>query len=109
MVKNNYLTAPDAAKLKGIPIDMSNYKKVDENNRLAPYFRDVIRDELRKWCKAHKNPATGEPYKLYEDGLRIYTTLNPRMRLYTDAAVAKQMPILQKSLSAQSSLRKGII
>jgi len=109
MVKNNYLTAPDAAKLKAMPIDLSNYKKVDENNGLAPYFRDVIRDELRKWCKTHKNPATGEPYSLYEDGLRIYTTINPRMQLYADEAVAKQMPVLQKALSAQSSLRKGLI
>lgn len=109
MVKNNYLTAPDAAKLKAMPIDMSNYKKVDENNGLAPYFRDVIRDELRKWCKAHKNPATGEPYNLYEDGLRIYTTINPRMQLYADEAVAKQMPVLQRALSAQYSLRKGLV
>jgi len=109
MVKNNYLTTEDGAKLKVKPIDLSNYKKVDENNGLAPYFRDVIREELKKWCKEHKNPATGEPYNLYGDGLRIYTTINPRMQLYADEAVAKQMPILQKFLSAQASLRKGLI
>ncbi len=109
MVKYNYLSEKEAAVDKRIPIDMSNYKKVDENNGLAPYFRDVLRDDLRKWCKEHKNPATGEPYNLYEDGLKIYTTINPRMQIYADEAVAKQLPVLQKALSAQASVRKGLV
>lgn len=109
MVKNNYVTPAEAAKYKALPIDMSNYKKLDENNGLAPYFRDVLREELKRWCKEHKNPATGEPYNLYEDGLRVYTTINPRMQLYADEAVAKQLPVLQRALSAQTSLRKGLI
>ncbi len=109
MVESNYLDEAKARQYKLIPIDMSNYKKLDENNGLAPYFRDVIRDDLKKWCKEHKNPATGESFDLYEDGLRIYTTINPRMQIYADEAVAKQMPMLQKVLSAQASLKKGTI
>ncbi|HWB90621.1 MAG TPA: transglycosylase domain-containing protein [Puia sp.] len=109
MVKNKFLTETAAAKWKALPIDLSNYKKVDENNGLAPYFRDVIRSELQKWCKEHKNPATGEPYNLYGDGLKIYTTINPRMQLYADEAVAKQLPILQRALSSQYDVRKGLI
>jgi penicillin-binding protein 1A len=109
MVKNNYLTEAQGSQFKRVPIDLSNYKKVDENNGLAPYFRDVLREDLKKWCKEHKNPATGDPYNLYEDGLKIYTTINPRMQIYADEAVAKQMPVLQKALSAQSSLRKGLV
>ena len=69
----------------------------------------MLREDLRKWCKEHKNPATGEPYNLYEDGLKIYTTINPRMQIYADEAVAKQLPILQKALSAQYDIRKGPI
>jgi penicillin-binding protein 1A len=107
MLKGNFLSKEDALKYKAQPIDMSHYKKMDENNGLAPYFRDVIRDELKRWCKEHKNPATNEPYNLYEDGLRIYTTINPRMQTYAEEAVAKHMPVLQKVLSAQNSVRKG--
>jgi penicillin-binding protein 1A len=109
MVENGYLTENLASSLKQKPIDLSNYKKVDENNGLAPYFRDFIREELKKWCKDHINPSTREPYNLYEDGLRIYTTINPRMQLYAEEAVAKEMPILQKTLSAQANIRKGLI
>ncbi|HZK63574.1 MAG TPA: transglycosylase domain-containing protein, partial [Puia sp.] len=109
MAESNYLDAASAHQFKLIPIDMSNYKKLDENNGLAPYFRDVIRDVLKKWCKEHKNPATGEPFDLYEDGLKIFTTINPRMQIYADEAVAKQLPALQKVLSGQASLRKGTV
>jgi len=109
MVKNNFLTVADAAKWKTLPIDLSNYKKIDENNGLAPYFRDVLRNDLQRWCKEHKNPATGQPYNLYTDGLKIYTTINPRMQLYADEAVAKQLPILQRALSSQYDIRKGLI
>ncbi len=109
MVESNYLTEEEGRNYKLKPIDISNYKKLDENNGLAPYFRDVIRDELKKWCKDHKNPATGEPYDLYEDGLRIYTTINPRMQLYAEEAVAKQVPGLQKVLNAQPAIRKGLV
>ncbi|GGA91439.1 penicillin-binding protein 1A [Puia dinghuensis] len=109
MVKNNYLTDAEAAKLKVKPIDLSNYKKVDENNGLSPYFRDVLRTYLQAWCKEHKNPATGEPYNLYTDGLKIYTTINPRMQIYADEAVAKVLPMLQHNLSAQYDIRKGLI
>jgi len=109
MVKNKYLNDAEAAKLKAKPIDLSNYKKVDENNGLSPYFRDVLRTDLQRWCKAHKNPATGEPYNLYTDGLKVYTTINPRMQIYADEAVAKQLPLLQRNLSAQYDIRKGLI
>jgi penicillin-binding protein 1A len=107
MVKNEYLPEAEAEKLKKSPIDLTNYNKLDENNGLAPYFRDVIRDELRKWCKEHKTPATGEAYHLYEDGLKIYTTINPRMQIYAEEAMTKQLPLLQKAMSAQASIRKG--
>ena len=108
MVEENFVSASDAAGLKTKPIDL-NYRKLDENNGLAPYFRDVIRDELKKWCKDHKNPSTNEPYNLYEDGLRIYTTINPRMQIYAEEAVTKHMPVLQKALSEQASIRKGLV
>jgi len=103
---NHFITADETTALKAKPIDMSHYRKLDENNGLAPYFRDILRGDLKKWCKEHVNPATGQPYNLYQDGLKIYTTINPRMQLYADEAVARQMPVLQKMLDARPALRK---
>jgi penicillin-binding protein 1A len=76
LVSHGYLTAEAADPLKAKPIDLSHYRKLDENNGIAPYFRDILRGDLKKWCKEHTNPATGQPYNLYTDGLKIYTTID---------------------------------
>jgi penicillin-binding protein 1A len=107
MAESKFLSAAQAADIKKNPIRL-NYKKTDENNGIAPYFLDVIREELKKWCKDHKN-ANGKPYDLYEDGLRIYTTINPRMQLYAEEAVAKHMPVLQRVLSAQNNIKSDAV
>ncbi|MBS1563856.1 MAG: penicillin-binding protein, partial [Bacteroidetes bacterium] len=84
-----------------------NYRKQDENTGLAPYFREELRSDVKDWCKEHKNPATGKPYDIYRDGLKIYTTINPRMQLYAEEAVAKHMPTLQKVLNTQPGIKNG--
>ncbi|WEK33730.1 MAG: transglycosylase domain-containing protein [Candidatus Pseudobacter hemicellulosilyticus] len=107
MVRNNYLTEANASNLKKIPIRL-NYKKMDENNGIAPYFLDVLRSDLRTWAREHKKD-NGDPYDIYEDGLRIYTTINPRMQIYAEEAVAKHMPVLQRVLSAQRSIKTDAV
>ncbi|MBC6492169.1 penicillin-binding protein 1A [Flavihumibacter stibioxidans] len=106
MIKNGYLTEAEGNKLKLKPIVL-NYRKQDETAGLSPYFREVLREDIKKWCKENTNPATGDPYDIYKDGLRIYTTINPRMQIYAEEAVAKHMPVLQKALNAQNSVKKG--
>jgi penicillin-binding protein 1A len=109
MATNHFISGADAISLKQKPIDLGHYRKLDENNGVAPYFRDVLRADLKKWCKEHNNPATGKPYNLYQDGLKIYTTINPRMQAYADEAVAKGMPVLQKILDAQPGMGNGAV
>lgn len=107
MVRNSYVSEAVAKDLKKEPIKL-NYKKMDESNGIAPYFLDVLRGELRTWCKENKN-SNGDPYDLYEDGLRIYTTINPRMQLYAEEAVAKHLPVLQRVLSSQRSIKTDAV
>ncbi len=107
MLRNDYITDAEALNFKKNPIRL-NYKKVDENNGMAPYFLDVIRDELKKWCKENEK-ADGDNYDLYSDGLKIYTTINPRMQLYAEEAVARHMPVLQRVLSAQKSVKTDAV
>lgn len=108
MVRNRYLTAQEATDLKLRPIDLK-YKKMDENGGIAPYFRDVLRDEIKKWCKENKNPKTGNPYDIYKDGLKIYTTINPRMQEYAEIAVFRHMQNLQKVFSNQDNIKQGTV
>jgi penicillin-binding protein 1A len=95
--KQHYLTEEQSAKLRAKPL-ITNYKKLDENIGIAPYFRDVLKDKLKKWCAEHINPKTGEPYDLIRDGLKIYTTINSKMQQYAEEAVVQHMPVIQKKL-----------
>lgn len=108
MAKNGYLSTADAAKYKAMPIPL-NYKKGDENSGYAPYFREaVLKDAVKDALKGLTKPD-GDPYDIYKDGLKIYTTINPKMQQYAEEAMAQQMPMLQKALNAQPNIKKGTI
>ncbi|RTL60388.1 MAG: penicillin-binding protein [Sphingobacteriales bacterium] len=107
MVKANKLAAPEAERLKAKPIQL-NYKKLDENTGFAPYFRDVLRDEMKKWCADHKK-QNDKPYNLFTDGLKIYTTINPRMQMYAEEAVARHVSALQQSYNQRADVRNGSV
>ncbi|MGN7720774.1 transglycosylase domain-containing protein [Chitinophaga sp. 22620] len=107
MVDEGYITAAEGEAAKSRPIVL-RYNKIDHNKGLAPYFREVLRAELKTWCKEHKK-ADGTEYNLYRDGLKIYTTINPRMQLYAEEAVAKHLKDLQKAFQQQANIKTGKI
>lgn len=109
--KQHYLTETEATRLKAKPL-ITNYKQIDENIGIAPYYRRVLADVLKKWCKENTNAKTGESYDLYRDGLKIYTTIDSRMQRYAEEATVQHLPVLQKKLNAslkgrQDRLWKG--
>ncbi|MFP5039598.1 penicillin-binding protein 1A [Parasediminibacterium sp. JCM 36343] len=107
MIRNNFISASEGNALKLKPIEL-NYKKLDETAGLGPYFRMILGEEMKKWCKEHTK-SNGDNYDLYRDGLKIYTTINPRMQLYAEEAVAKHMSYMQKILNAQSNIKDGSV
>ncbi|MFZ6023020.1 MAG: transglycosylase domain-containing protein [Bacteroidota bacterium] len=107
MVRNEYLTEAEAAILKRKPIEL-NYTKLDETTGLGPYFRMILAEEMKKWCKENKK-NNGDNYNLYRDGLKIYTTINPRMQQYAEEAVAKHMNFMQKLFNGQANIKNKSI
>jgi len=108
MVRNDYLSKEEARALKIEPIRL-NYLKLDENSGIAPYFREVLREEIKNWCKENENPKTGEPYDIYKDGLKIFTTINARMQEYAEVAVYRHMQNLQKVFGSQQNIKSGSV
>ena len=108
MVRNDFLDKVKAKSLKIQPIELK-YLKLDENSGMAPYLREVMREDIKKWCKENINPNTGEPYNIYKDGLKIYTTINPRMQEYAEIAVYRHMQNLQKVFNSQQNIKDGSI
>ncbi|MBF9254602.1 transglycosylase domain-containing protein [Pontibacter sp. 172403-2] len=98
MAKYNYLTTAQADSLKKLPLQLK-YNYTTHNDGLATYFREHLRQELAAWA-AGKKKKDGEPYNLYTDGLKIYTTIDAGMQRHAEAAVHKQMTLLQKQFDA---------
>ncbi len=96
--QQHYLTTTEATKLKAKPL-ITNYKQIDENIGIAPYYRRALIEVMKEWCKNNKNPKTGEPYDLYRDGLRIYSTIDSRMQNYAEEAMRNHMPNVQAKLN----------
>lgn len=66
-----------------------SYKVDNQNEGLAQYFRRVIAPYLIGWSKQNG-------YDLYEDGLKIYTTIDSRLQRYAEEAVKSHMDTLQQ-------------
>lgn len=107
MVVNGKLSPAEEAKLKDQPIQL-NYRKLDENTGFAPYFREVLKDEIRDALKDVKK-SDGDSYDIYDDGLKIYTTINPIMQQYAEEGMAEQMASLQKGINARSDFKNGTV
>jgi penicillin-binding protein 1A len=76
-----------------------NYQVDNQNEGLAPYFRTVLGNYLRNWCKEHG-------YDLYDDGLKIYTTIDSRMQRYAEEAMQEHMSKLQTTFEDHVGKRK---
>nr|MBA3675568.1 penicillin-binding protein [Chitinophagaceae bacterium] len=100
MVRNDVLKESEANVLKKKPLGIK-FKKLDEVMGIAPYFRAVLSKKLDAWCKAHTDTKTGRNYDLYRDGLKIYTTIDPKMQLYAEEAAILHMTAMQKKFNSQ--------
>ncbi len=90
MAENGYITQAECDSISLIPIDMSHFSIRDHNSGQATYFREFLRGELNEWAK-NTTRADGQPYNIYRDGLRIYTTIDSRMQRYAEEAVREFM------------------
>lgn len=119
MEKYGYLAKADADSVAKIPLKV-NFRRIEQKEGSAPYFREYLRttmtaskperknyaqwqtedfvrdsiawetDPLYGWTNKNKKP-NGENYNLYVDGLKIYTTIDHRMQQYAEQAVREHL------------------
>jgi penicillin-binding protein 1A len=88
MKKYNFLTEAQYDKAVAKPIKLDLGKDTGKNDGDS-YLRTAVAKWLEKWCDDNG-------YDLYEDGLKIYTTIDAKLQKYAEEAVQEQMKILQK-------------
>jgi len=80
--------------LKKQPI-MLDFNIASHNKGAAPYFREYLREELKKWCANHTKPD-GTNYNVYTDGLKVHTTINSRLQNFAEESMRSHISSLQK-------------
>ncbi|PKA99411.1 penicillin-binding protein 1A [Flavobacteriaceae bacterium MAR_2009_75] len=93
MHKNEMLPENQKDSLINVPLTL-NYREYDNNDGLAPYFREEVRKKLLKWTKEQREE--GNEYNIYTSGLKIYTTLDYNMQFWAEEAMRDHMKSLQE-------------
>ena len=86
MVDQNLISAEDAAIAKRMPLDVT--PKAASGITAYPAFLDLVRRQLRQYYKSED---------LVLEGLRVFTTLDPRVQASAENALATSLPTLEKS------------
>ena len=95
MVRYKYLHHDIAEDAKQTPLQL-NYQYYNHDRGLATHFREELRKEVTKILDTLRN-EDGKPYNLYNDGLKIYTTIDYQMQLYAEEAMKLHMSKLQQA------------
>ena len=97
MMRNEYISREEFDSLKQLPLGL-NFQVVRHNQGRATYFRDILKKQVQEILH-EKNifggyvntNSNGEPYNIYKDGLKIYTTINSRLQDHAENAVAEHL------------------
>jgi penicillin-binding protein 1A len=135
MEKAGYISEAERDKLQQEPLNLK-FHVADHKDGIAQYFRDFLRrymmakqperidypawnmvkyhidslnwenDPLYGWCNKNRK-KDGEPYNLYTDGLKVYTTIDSRMQAYAEKAVYEHVAkYLQPAFTKEKKGRK---
>jgi len=121
MKKVDYLTEEQLDSCMSDTLSLDHYNEQTHATGHATYFREYLRtvmtakkpartdyaswqgqkfyedslawelDPLYGWCNKNINKKTGRPYDIYQDGLKIYTTIDSRMQEYAENAVQRHV------------------
>lgn len=105
MQKADIISENEKVRLQSLPIKL-NFKLETHKDGTATYFREYLRDYMKKWVEENKKPD-GSDYDIYKDGLKIYTTIDSRMQLHAEEAVKAHMANLQEEFFNQSKDNKN--
>lgn len=134
MVKAGYLSDAECSQYAGEPLAL-NFHRTDHKDGTATYFREFLRqylmakrpdksnypewsksqyvydsiawvnDPLYGWCNKNTK-KNGEPYNIYTDGLKVYTSIDSRMQQYAEDAVYRHLArFLQPAFSKENRMK----
>lgn len=104
MEKYGYISESVMDSLQALPLNL-NYTPQGHDEGSATYFREYARNYMEGWIKDNLKPD-GTKYNIYEDGLKVYVTIDSKMQEYAEEAVETHMARLQKVFDEQNKNNK---
>lgn len=99
-----YITEAEKDSLKLLPL-VTDEHYTDHNSGMATYFRSYLAGWMKEWTKKYAQ-ETGVKYNIYDDGLKVYTTIDTKLQQYAENAVATHMKTLQSQFFNETKRRK---
>ncbi|MDO5017182.1 MAG: transglycosylase domain-containing protein [Porphyromonas sp.] len=134
MAEQDYLTKAQYEELRAKPLKLA-FKRQTHRTGIAPYLREYLRrilmaekpdkknyrgwqaedyerdleqwehNPLYGWCNKNRKP-NGEPYNIYTDGLKVYTTINSKMQEHAEQVMLQHIAgDLQKAFDREKKGR----
>lgn len=85
--KYSFISKAQRTSLSSQPLALK-YEVENHNKGAATYFRSYITRYLLRWCNDRN-------IDMYEDGIKIYTTIDSKIQAHAEAAVTEHMKYLQ--------------
>ena len=97
MVKYGKLSQSDYDRYRSEPLGLK-YAKVSHDEGEAPYFREAVRNKLTEIFESRDangelkyKKSDGTAFNIYEDGLKVYTTLDRNMQIHAEHAIEEHL------------------
>ncbi|WP_242120184.1 penicillin-binding protein 1A [Aestuariivivens sediminicola] len=105
MEKYGYISEHIRDSLQKTELEL-NYTPESHREGIATYFREYLKSFMKDWIKDNPKPD-GTKWSLYNDGLKIYTTIDSRMQKYAEDAIQQHMPRLQAEFFHQNTPKRN--
>ena len=100
MEKYGYISKSVRDSLQSLPLGLK-YTPQGHDEGIATYFREYARHFMEDWIKENLKPD-GSKYNIYQDGLKVYVTIDSKMQEYAEEAVKAHMANLQAVFDEQN-------
>jgi penicillin-binding protein 1A len=90
MLKYSYINKNVYDSVSQLPMKLNLRKRMSSDN--DSYLRQFVERTIKDWCEK-------KGYNMYEDGLKIYTTINSRLQQHAEDAMHSHLKKLQKSFN----------
>lgn len=104
MEKYDFISEKVMDSLQALPLNIK-FTPQGHDEGIATYFREYARQFMEDWIDEHPKPD-GSKYNIYQDGLKVFVTIDSKMQEYAEEAVDKHMAHLQQAFDKQNENNK---